>query len=812
MLAASLTAAALIAGVLTVGGSNAAGTHTITPSKTSFSYVAGPFTQVNVAGLVGGGCLVPDGCDLTDFTVSVPDSYYKKLRAQGKIGVVQIEQSWDSSADDFDLQLLKGEEPIASSGLGNSTFERITFTELASGTYTIQSTLFRVLDASVRVRVRLIAMQPGSVRLGGQPATFGGGTPVALERSSGEPNMEIAPNGDIYADIPLGAGTNSILYKSIDNGETFKPIAPLHPNNNPLSNNVIGGGDSGLAIDPKGRMCFSELNTLLSLGIGCSDDGGMTWTIADPLIVDPATPLVDRQWQAATPQGEQFISAQFGLVSAGPSQPGIRAYKEVATTGQFVKVADIDTGKAMKSYNLAVDPSDTDANGGTVVQAYLRPNTSLDLATRPNELMIWRTTDGGATTSRHSVARLPTIPGNNFCSVAIDRAGNIYVAWTEQGTWDVYYTVASKANPNKWTRPVRVNAEPTARTAIQPTIKVGDRGRVFIGYYAAEQYGDPNKLPNGVWHAYMSVSTNGACQLDARPCATPTFAQSRITDHPVQHRGICLGGTGCGGDPYHGDRSMLEYLDIEFSPRTGQAHVIVTDSSRAAGNTTITMYHQTGGPSAYAKSPAIRGKPRRFAATASSGVAVMDQAGDASWTTDSPIPSNDVAGADIRMVTVARPNRDTIRLGIVVGDLQEAELRKALALGGGKELLIGARFATETDVMWAGLAYNPIDGLMFVGGHLANGILVDAYEAEAIGIAGSIDGNKISIDIRLSALETTPQVPQGATARKFRSVAQSTTLYAVTAFSFASPTTFDDPFIAKHWLDVAPAFTLLGKK
>ena len=786
----------------------AAAGETLSPSAPSFGYDAGPYTNVNVSGLVGAACDVPSGCDIHAFSVSVPDGYYEGLRAEGKVGVVQIAASWGDNDDDFDLALKNSDgDPIATSGFGNSDFERINYTELASGSYTVEMAIFRALNQSFHVDVRLLEFTPSptAVAAGDGGLAFSQATPVALERSSGEPNMEVAPGGDVFVDIPLGAGTNSILYKSTDRGETFKPLAPDHPNNNPLRNNAAGGGDSGTAIDPAGRICFSELNTLLSLGIGCSSDGGKTFPLADPLVLDPTTPLVDRQWQAATPQGEQFISAQFGILTGATSQPGIRLWKEAADASAFTQVQAIDSGLAMKTYNMAVDLSDTDAGGGTVVQAYLRPNAEADKAINPHQLMVWSTTDGGATVAKHKVRNLPTTPGNNFASVDVDKAGNVYVAWSEQGTWDIYYSVARKGALDTWSTPVRVNAEPSARTAIQPTIKVGDRGRVFVGFYAAEQYGNPDSLAEGAWHAYLAVSTDGACQLDASPCTRPTFHQQRVTDHVAQHRGICLGGTGCGGDPYYGDRSMLEYLDIAFAPDTGAAYVVTTDSSRTNRGTTITLYRQVGGPSAFAGKPLVSGEVRTDGAA--------DDAGeDAEWPYESVAPSASTGSADIRRVAVSYPDAATLRVVMTMSEV--TDFAGALDAGVGNELLVATRFATDLDVFWVGMRV-PRDGApSFAAGHLDGGTLVDVYAADSgITVQGAVDteARTIAMDVPVASLTTTLQKPQSVAgaAPVVRGVGPARPLYAVTGFSLVGVTSADDD-LAKHWLDVAPSSSAIG--
>ena len=804
----------LLVPVLFATSGPASAADTLSPSSPVFEYDGGPYTNVNITGLVGDACEVPSGCDEHPFTVAVPPSYYAGLRAQGKVGVVVIAVSWENNENDFDLALKNDAgDPIATSGFGNSDFERVNFVELPSGEYTVSNAIFRALNVSLHVKVSLQALDPPATSA--RPATnglaFSNGTVVTHERSSGEPNIEIGPDGTHFADQPLGAGTNSIFLKSPDKGLTWRALGALHPNQNPLTGNAAGGGDSGIAISPDGRMCISELNTLISLGVSCSSDGGKTFGPSSQ-VADPGTPLVDRQWQVAAPDGEQYIAAQFGILTVGPSSPGVRLFRDLGT-GQFTEAFKVDTASAMKSYTLAVDPSDTDG-GGTLVQAYLRSNQGADKLDNPHQLMIWRSTDGGDTYKRHIVANLPTTPGNNFAFVASDTAGNIYASWSVQGSWDIAYSVISKAALDAaadqdqtdaplaaWSEPVIVNVG-EARTAIQPTIKVGDPGRVFVGFYAAPQVANPDNLL-GHWDAYLSTSTNGACQLDAScgPTGKPTFDQAKITEHPAQYNGICLGGTGCGGDPYYGDRSMLEYLDLEFDPETGGASIITTDSSRQNGGTTATSFKQIGGPSAYNGKPAITG------ATAI-GTFIEDPEGDANfpYETTAANPSQPAPGGDVTRVEVSYP--DTAMLRVVMHVANLSELNAAAATGLGQELLIATRFATDKDLFWAGMRHVVGGAQTLEAGRMSEQIFVSKY-TKTIDIEGDVnlDANTITLDVPLADLTSIPRVPDGETAEPVQGIQPGQTLYSVTGFAHVAKGSAGGNELAHNLLDIAPAFT-----
>src|SRR5438874_12111235 len=78
----------------------------------------------------------------------------------------------------------------------------------------------------------------------------GFGAPVVVTGlDTGEPGIDVAPDGAIYVNAPSGLlsnlpGSPSFVFRSDDGGQTWTLTPPS------LRANLPGGGDSDLAIDP----------------------------------------------------------------------------------------------------------------------------------------------------------------------------------------------------------------------------------------------------------------------------------------------------------------------------------------------------------------------------------------------------------------------------------------------------------------------------------------------------------------------------------------------------------------------------------
>src|SRR4051794_36459953 len=127
------------------------------------------------------------------------------------------------------------------------------------------------------------------------------GTPVVVSGDdASEPGIDVAPDGTLYVNAPVGVlssipGSPSNVYRSSDSGTTWTKLPAS------LKANLPGGGDSDIAIAPDGTLSETDL-WLGSSTVSTSSDKGQTWT-ANPV---QGTLGQDRQWVTATSGGRVY--------------------------------------------------------------------------------------------------------------------------------------------------------------------------------------------------------------------------------------------------------------------------------------------------------------------------------------------------------------------------------------------------------------------------------------------------------------------------------------------------------------------------
>jgi hypothetical protein len=449
------------------------------------------------------------------------------------------------------------------------------------------------------------------------PATY-----VDYKRLGNEPTVTVdrypfgsnPPRDLTYASAPQGVGEPgySIFWKSDDLGASFR--VPQHIPI--LGRNVAGGQGGGDSYQVVGQLTHKVFFVDLPLDcvtVNTSTNLGESFT-PDPLGcgVDPG--IDDRQWIEAdeTHPGSQNVYVSFINFANTPAAPTLALARSThdGAPGSFLTDSPctyLTGGVAPPTETTPTpcpDPGDPrlQISGPVVADKYkthniyipfLRGTTLLPLLTAgpPWELWVARSSDGGSTWTRHRIAAFGDHnPANIFPELTIDKAGTLYVTWSQTqgpgsdesgltGEQDVYYTYSTNSGLT-WTPPINLTPS-TGKTAVFPWMVAGDPGQVDVVYYQANTginsnvaTTDSNGNPTNpsVWNVIFGHSNN----------ATNTgsnFSNTQITDHPNHVGQVCTGGVGCLAG---GDRSLGDFFTVDVD-HLGAAVVAWTDNNGSLG-------------------------------------------------------------------------------------------------------------------------------------------------------------------------------------------------------------------------------------
>jgi hypothetical protein len=378
------------------------------------------------------------------------------------------------------------------------------------------------LSGGLAAALPLAAVAPFSSGVAGA-ATFG--TPVVVSGdNASEPGIDVAPDGTLYVNAPVGLlstlpGSPSNVYRSTDAGATWTRLPAS------LKANQPGGGDSDIAISPDGTLSETDL-WLGSSTVATSSDKGQTWR-AQPL---QGTVGQDRQWIAATSGGRVYH-----VVHQIP-------------TGLWVS-RSVDSGLTYPQQNLAATPLDQTGcicpPGNIVAEdgGLLGDKVGGVYATSVGGVGFYRSTNGGLTFTN-------TVPGpasdattnGAFPAVADGGNGRLAVVWQAVlgNTSTVWFTSSTDFGAT-WAAPRQIVS---AGTSLYPWIAY--RGsKIAISLYHADVTATPDTAPEGTqWFESYLESTDGGATFGALQVADPT---------PVKTGPICTGGINCSEDRELGD-------------------------------------------------------------------------------------------------------------------------------------------------------------------------------------------------------------------------------------------------------------------
>lgn len=456
---------------------------------------------------------------------------------------------------------------------------------------------------------------------------------VDEQRPGFEPDVKVAPNGTIYSSVPNGFSTTvSYVWFSRDHGNSYLPVPGTVALGKPRT--CVGGGDSDLFVDPHNALYFSDLQGLTNISDSVSTDGGKTWS-TNCAGAGPNTPD-DRMWFGGTgtlAKGNLRLYQDFDVVGGNTTTANNALVETESTNGTVfvpvvnsspasdcvgVSIQDCVTGNEGISGNQVVDPrtghifiAHTTAGSGGVQVAEGKvsqgPPPTASWAESPN-------LNGPLCPDPTCVDKSgnsESLTGEDFATIAQDRAGYLYVTFTS-GPLDhasksdpnfgrltkpeQVYVVhslepassgAAAKNPSKvtWSRPLAITGKGmSAGTNTFPWITAGSGGRVAVAWYHTSERGQKgtcasgsgtctvygaNLLTKAEWSVQMAESLNAHS-------SRPRYATAKVSEGPVKLGAICTNGLSCPPP----DRSLGDFLQITHD-NTGAAVVsFVFDTSQ----------------------------------------------------------------------------------------------------------------------------------------------------------------------------------------------------------------------------------------
>jgi hypothetical protein len=427
--------------------------------------------------------------------------------------------------------------------------------------------------------------------------------------SYGEPSFAWAKDGKhgIICTPGSDRGDSSTVqfWYTADGGKTFKHSKMTSPN---------GGGDCDVDFLPDGTAIAVDLEITDSY-LQESTDWGKTWKQ-----VGTFGQQQDRQWLAHSADGSKIFmvyhdfaaEAEWYAVASydhktravtiapqdccntaqSPDQataPGI-ASTQINPVGSGSPTSLVDEGGNTFSGPILVDPSDQSGKTMYVIysisdaQSNLNPNDGVPPYGPTRGVIVATTRDGGATWSSHyAVVAPPQADGSQeeadgaiFPWGSIDKAGTLYVVYNstrgETGDHFHQYYVFSKDHGSHWSKPVKLDKLAHGHgAAIYATSDAGKKGQLAVAYYETGN-GTPSSTSSSVtWTPHIAL-------VSGADSAHPHIVEQKLSKLPNHKGGICLEGILCGVGPGSSDRSLLDYFQVGFNPRTGMLGIAYADN------------------------------------------------------------------------------------------------------------------------------------------------------------------------------------------------------------------------------------------
>lgn len=375
--------------------------------------------------------------------------------------------------------------------------------------------------AAVSAAGGLAALSPLATGVA-EAATFGSPVVVSGDNAS-EPGIDVAPDGTIYVNAPVGLlstipGSPSDVFRSTDGGTSWTKLPAS------LKANLPGGGDSDIAIAADGTLSETDL-WLGSSTVATSSDKGQTW------LANPVQGIVgqDRQWVTATSGGRVYH-----VVHQIPSGLWVsRSVDSGLTYPQHILAASAldQTGCICPPGNMVSE--DGGLTGDKVGGVF---------ATSTGGVGFYRSTNGGLTFNVTSPGPASSATTSNaFPAVADGGNGKLAVVWEADAANSTVWLNTSNDFGATWGTPRQIVS---SGTSLYPWVAY-QGSKIAVSLYHTSAAGNPDTVGSSAqwFESYLESADSGA-----------TFSALQSADPTVIKTGpVCTGGINCGSDRELGD-------------------------------------------------------------------------------------------------------------------------------------------------------------------------------------------------------------------------------------------------------------------
>jgi hypothetical protein len=412
----------------------------------------------------------------------------------------------------------------------------------------------------------------------GNPPSFGEEVYVSLIGDSAyEPDLIQVSNGTIFV---LGPGC---LWASANNGASFSQwniSYPLGP--------ALVDGDAHATSEPAGGVYFADLGSNnVSVGYFSPSATLQTWGVNQtaasgenfdrPWLVNDSSYvyLVSRAWLLdhnghSIPTTDSIRVQRATFPGTGPaplslnSNPPIFDNSTFNLTQRNISATLVDIGRPAASSSIVVVPYSIDYGVSSGHHYAIVASLSFDHGST------WQLTN--ITSSTSSIGNVTWI----FPEAAIDKGGNVYVAWantTDPAQTTTVYLSELVAGTTSWSTPIAIS---NTTTALYPALVAGANDTVGVAFYGVNVSGDPNTFHNNsqsgnpaTWFLYYAFS---------QQASAGNFSVVMVDPSPVHYGAMCPSGAACSDGVSPNNREFGDYFGLVTLTNGGAAIAYCDDT------------------------------------------------------------------------------------------------------------------------------------------------------------------------------------------------------------------------------------------